>query len=116
MYQAILPGNSKDSEISYTYDDAGRRIRQVVGSDVTKYLWDETSIYGDVVMESDGSGAILASYILAGAQLGTSLRNMIYLYPYQSHSTVSQATFGELPILYSLEISANFGNVNVLQA
>jgi RHS repeat-associated protein len=36
---------------------------------VTNYLWDELSQYGDVVLETDASGAALASYVLAGPEL-----------------------------------------------
>ena len=50
--------------ISYSYDADERRIKQTVGSTSTNYVWDEASTYGDVVLETNGSGATLASYIL----------------------------------------------------
>jgi RHS repeat-associated protein len=46
----------------YGYDHGGRRIKQTVGVTVTNYLWDEASAYGDVVLETDNSGAIERSY------------------------------------------------------
>lgn len=52
---------------SYAYDADGRRVKQTVGTSVTNYLWDETSPYGDVVMETDGTGAVQASYVLGAA-------------------------------------------------
>lgn len=60
--------------LTYGYDADGRRIKQTVGAQVTNYLWDETSAYGDVVLETDGSGATLASYVLAGTQLVSQTR------------------------------------------
>ncbi|RPJ26712.1 MAG: hypothetical protein EHM33_10590 [Chloroflexi bacterium] len=60
--------------LTYGYDVDGRRIRQTVGSQVTNYLWDEASAYGDVVLETDGSGATLANYVLAGTQLVSQTR------------------------------------------
>ena len=41
---------------------------------MTNYLWDETSAYGDVVTETDGSGAIQASYVLGGTELLAQVR------------------------------------------
>jgi RHS repeat-associated protein len=64
MTSALLPGGSS---VSYGYDAAGNRIKQTVGSSVTNYLWDQASSYGNVVRETDGTGAVLASYVLGGA-------------------------------------------------
>jgi RHS repeat-associated protein len=44
-------------------------VQQTVGTAVTNYLWDEASQYGDVVLETDGSGATQASYVLGGDEL-----------------------------------------------
>jgi RHS repeat-associated protein len=54
---------------SYAYDADGRRVQQTVGTAVTNYLWDEASQYGDVVLETDGSGTTQASYVLGGDAL-----------------------------------------------
>jgi RHS repeat-associated protein len=51
----------------YDYDHDGRRIKQTIGVTITNYLWDETSAYGDVVLETDGSGAVQAQYTLGHA-------------------------------------------------
>ncbi|MHB8857268.1 MAG: DUF7948 domain-containing protein [Bellilinea sp.] len=55
--------------VAYTYDAVGRRVRQSVAAQVTYYLWDEISPYGDVVLETDGSGSTLASYVLGVTEL-----------------------------------------------
>ncbi len=52
------------SVVEFAYDADGRRIKQTAGAQTTNYLWDEASTYGDVVLETDGSGATLASYVL----------------------------------------------------
>ncbi len=57
------------TSISYEYDYAGRRITQSINDIDTLYLWDEFSAYGDVVRETDGFGAELASYTLADGML-----------------------------------------------
>ena len=59
---------------TYTSDADGRRVKQTVGSVVTKYLWDVQSADGDVVTETDGSGAVQASYVLAGSELLAQVR------------------------------------------
>jgi RHS repeat-associated protein len=51
---------------TYAYDPDGRRVRQTTGGAVTNYLWDEQSAHGDVVLETNGAGATLASYVLGG--------------------------------------------------
>ena len=68
------------TNIDYTYDADSRRVQQTNGAQVTNYLWDETSPYGDVVLETDGSGSILASYILGGTELLSQTRNGISSY------------------------------------
>ena len=55
--------------ITNTYDADGRRVQQTTGSQVTNYLWDEASQYGDVVQETNGSGATLANYVLGETEL-----------------------------------------------
>ena len=54
---------------TYVYNADGKRVKQTLGSAVTNYLWDETSPYGDVVFEYNGSGSTLASYVLGGTGL-----------------------------------------------
>ncbi len=55
--------------LAYTYDAGGRRISEDLNGMVTNYRWDEFSPYGDIVVETDGSGAVTASYVLANGSL-----------------------------------------------
>jgi RHS repeat-associated protein len=64
LVSAVVPGGAS---ATYAYDADGRRVRQTVGTDVTNYLWDEGTAYGDVVLETDGTGATLTSYVLGPA-------------------------------------------------
>ncbi len=50
---------------SYGYDVAGRRVSQSVGGATTNYVWDEQSANGDIVAETNASGAVQASYAVA---------------------------------------------------
>ncbi len=59
---------------NFAYDAAGRRVSQTIipvtgPTKITNYLWDEASLYGDVVRETDGGGNQVASYVLANGQL-----------------------------------------------
>jgi YD repeat-containing protein len=54
---------------SYVYDAEGRRVQQTSCGAVTNYLWDEASTYGDVVLETDGSGATQASYVVSQGEV-----------------------------------------------
>ena len=60
--------------VQFQYDDGGHRIQQTAGTQTTNYLWDQFSPYGDVIQESDGTGAPTASYVLGGAELLTQTR------------------------------------------
>jgi len=63
---ATLPDGTA---LAYAYDADGRRVRLSVDGVETNHLWDEASIFGDVVLETDASGAALASYVLGGPEL-----------------------------------------------
>ena len=65
MSQALVISGT----IKYGYDGEGRRISQKQGSTLTNYLWDEGSAYGDVLLETNGTGALGASYALAGGEV-----------------------------------------------
>ncbi len=68
------------TSVTYIYDFKGRRVRESVGTEVTNYLWDELSPYGDVVLESDGSGTPLTSHTLANTRLLSQRQNNITNY------------------------------------
>jgi RHS repeat-associated protein len=105
---ASLPGGVN---IANTYDAYGHRVKQTSGSQVTNFLWDEASQYGDVLLETDGNGANQASYVLGGNELLSQTRSGTTSYYLQDgqHSTralanaagaitdtYSYAAFGEL--------------------
>ncbi len=60
--------------VQYQYDDGGHRTQQTAGTQTTNYLWDQFSPYGDVIQESDGTGAPTASYVLGDTELLTQTR------------------------------------------
>ena len=55
------------TSINYGYDADGRRVLQTIGIQETNYLWDKTSPYGDVVIETDESDTV--GYVLGGTEL-----------------------------------------------
>lgn len=61
-----MPGGSS---ASFGYDADGRRVKQTQGGNNSNYLWDEFSAYGDVLLETDGTGAVQTSYILGKGEL-----------------------------------------------
>jgi len=65
---------SSGASSTYGYDAAGRQVSQSTGGSTTNFLWDEQSANGDVVTETDGSGAVQASYVLAGSELLAQVR------------------------------------------
>jgi hypothetical protein len=96
---------------SYAYDAAGRRVQQTVGSNVTNYLWDEASTSGDVVLETNRSGAIQASYVLGKGQVLTQTRSGVtsyYLYDGQGSVRGLTNSAGAVTDSYSYDA---FGNL-----
>jgi len=75
------------------YDGSGHRVKATNNGAITNYLWDEKSSYGDVVMETDASNAIVADYMRANQ--GTLLaqnRNTTSYYLYDGQGNVRALT------------------------
>jgi RHS repeat-associated protein len=67
--------------ITHQYGDSFRRVKSAIGADVTNYIWDEFSPYGDVIQETDTVGTQTVSYILGSTELLTQNReNVLYYY------------------------------------
>ena len=49
--------------VQYTYDADGRRVKEVSGGAVKQYLIDRLLPYGQVVVETNGSGNLNAEYV-----------------------------------------------------
>jgi RHS repeat-associated protein len=60
MASVLMPAGAGSA--SFTYDGENRRIAQTVSGSKSQFLWDPSSGVGDVVMEANGPGNILASY------------------------------------------------------
>ena len=98
--------------VAYTYDAAGRCVWQSVAAPVTNYLWDEISPYGDVVLETDGSGSTLASYVLCEAELLSQTRGgttSYYLHDGQGNTRVLSDDSGTVTDTYAYTA---FGELN----
>jgi len=105
---ASVPGGS----ISYLYDHDGRRVKQTIGANVTNFLWDAQSAYGDVALETDGSNAIQNSYVLGNGELLSQKRssaNAEY-FLYDGHSGVRNLTSNTGSVLENYKYDA-FGNL-----
>ena len=57
------------SAVSYVYDADNQRVQENVAGEVTNYLWDSESVYGDVVVEYDATNGVQTDYTLAGMRL-----------------------------------------------
>lgn len=66
LVSATMPSGQS---AAYGYDADGRMTRETSGGQTHNYAWDELSRYGDVVYESDGLGAPVASYSYADGSL-----------------------------------------------
>jgi RHS repeat-associated protein len=53
--------------VQFTYDGKGQRTKLSYSGVITNYLWDEQTVYGDVVAETNSSGAVQTSYLIGGS-------------------------------------------------
>ena len=91
------------TNIAYTYNTNGHRVKQTVGSAITNYLWDEASTYGDVVLETNGSGATLANYVLGGDKLISQTRSGATSYYLQDgHGSLARLWSSTQPSIFIL--------------
>ena len=103
---------SGSTTLAYTYDAGGRRISENLNGTVTHYRWDEFSPYGDIVVETDGSGAVTASYVLGNGQLISQDRGgatVYYLADAQSSVRALTDTSGTITDTYAYNA---FGDVH----
>jgi RHS repeat-associated protein len=56
--------NGGTNSLAMKYDTDGRRVQLSASGVITNYLWDVTTRYGDVLLETASSGAFKTSYIL----------------------------------------------------
>jgi RHS repeat-associated protein len=68
MTQVNINGHNNSTEILYAYNHRGQRIQEYDGS-TTHYQWDALSAYGDVVSETDNTGALQVRYLLGEGRL-----------------------------------------------
>ena len=66
LISATMPSNHS---ASYGYDADGRRVSSITDGVTTKYVWDEASVYGDVVAELNSSNAVTMRYTLGGSEV-----------------------------------------------
>jgi len=105
---ASVPGGSAN----YLYDQDGRRVKQTIGANVTNFLWDTQSAYGDVTLETDANNAIQTSYVLDKGQLISQKRgtNPVEYFLRDGHSGIRSLTNNSGVISESYRYDA-FGNL-----
>jgi RHS repeat-associated protein len=84
LRQVTLPGVS--DPIRYDYDIDGNRVSRSQGVDTVRYVLDASSSLPDVLLESDATGRILASYVYVDGVLLSMDRGGVVRYV---HSDVS---------------------------
>ena len=60
----LIGASVSGGSASYLYDPDGHRVKQTSGANVTNFLLDKESAYGDVTLETDGSNVITANYTI----------------------------------------------------
>jgi hypothetical protein len=48
--------------VAYVYDSEGHRVQESVNSTITKFVWDEFSQYGDVLLEQNSTNITQTRY------------------------------------------------------
>jgi RHS repeat-associated protein len=60
----VAPGSA-----TYSYDADGRLVSRTAGGAVRNYVWNDVTEYGDILFETDGSGAVVSTYTMGGNDL-----------------------------------------------
>ncbi len=107
----LISAATPNGTASYVYDSDGRRVQQTANSQVTNYLWDELSTYGDVVLETDGSGTTLASYILGNDHLVSQNRSGSLSYYLQDGQQSTRALTDAIGVLTDAYSYTAFGEI-----
>lgn len=99
------------TSVRYAYDAGQQLVQQTVGTAVTNYLWDDLSLFGDIVLETDGSGTIQATYTYGAQELLAQQRqgeNSYYLRDGQQSTRALTAADGTMTEQYTYDA---FGNL-----
>jgi RHS repeat-associated protein len=102
--------DTSDIVIAYGYDADGRRVQQNEDGTVTNYLWDEYSMYGDVVMEYGSTGTPIVDYTLAEGQLLAQDRGAVSYYLPDAQGSVRALANGSGTITDTYDYTA-FGEL-----
>jgi RHS repeat-associated protein len=65
----MIGATAGGTTLGMQYDVDGRRVQLSASGVITNYLWDITSRYGDVLLESGSNGAFKTSYVLGSGEL-----------------------------------------------
>ena len=107
----MTSANTPNGTASYIYDADGRRVQQTTNGQVTNYLWDELSAYGDVVLETNGSGTTLASYVLGNDRLISQNRGGALSYYLQDGQGSTRALTNNLGVVTDTYSYTAFGEL-----
>jgi RHS repeat-associated protein len=85
----LLTNASTGTTNTYQYDHDGRRTQETANGTVTKFVWDQLSQFGDVVLEQNNTNVTTASYVYAAGRLlsQTKSATLSYLLPDVQGST-----------------------------
>jgi RHS repeat-associated protein len=65
----MIGATAGGTTLGMQYDVDGRRVQLSASGVITNYLWDITSRYGDVLLETGTNGAFKTSYVLGSGEL-----------------------------------------------
>jgi RHS repeat-associated protein len=65
----LIGATAGGTTLGMQYDVDGRRVQLSASGVITNYLWDTTTRYGDVLLESGSNGAFKTSYVLGSGEL-----------------------------------------------
>ncbi len=94
LTRAETPGPAT-SVVEFVYDSQGQRVRTVVdGARVTNYLVDGEHTLAQVLLETDGAGAVLASYVYGDDLISMRRSATVSYFHYDGQFSTRQLTDG----------------------
>ncbi|MCP3960940.1 MAG: hypothetical protein GY719_24095 [bacterium] len=93
LVRATIDDGSQVKVAEYAYDAAGIRVRKTVdATEVVDYLVDANRSFAEVLLETDGSGAPIASYVHGDDLLSQERGSSVSTYHYDGQMSARQLT------------------------
>jgi RHS repeat-associated protein len=92
LIRAVTTQGAMTNVASFAYDAYGLRVQEIVNGDIVNYLVDSNRPFAQVLLETDGAGDVLASYVYGDDLISMKRGSDTFYYLYDGQMSVRQLT------------------------